>query len=153
MPALMHHAPRLRLACGWLACTRPTSFVIPVLQVGALGLACVPPQTGAAGLILGRPAQGGLRGAALDAFRLVLGTRLLSNALATLMVPLPLPVAAVTNAATVLLTRNNEQLCQTEVGAVLCHAGLCCAMLGYAVPRCALLPLVMPCSAGCCAPS
>ena len=46
------------------------------------------------------------------------GTRLLSNCIITLAFPLPLPLAAATHLAVVLLTRNNAQYCQTEVGGV-----------------------------------
>ncbi|KAL4424669.1 hypothetical protein ABPG77_004476 [Micractinium sp. CCAP 211/92] len=95
---------------------RHRAWAVPAIRVGTH---LVPmqrsAQTGGAALLLGRPAQEGLPGVALDAFRLMVGTRLLGNVLATLMVPLPLPVAAATNAATVLLTRNNQQLCQTEL--------------------------------------
>lgn len=70
---------------------------------------------GITGLMLGKPPRRGLHGALLDCLRLVAGMRMIGNVMATLLVPMPLPVAAVTNAAIVLLLRNNEPLCQTEL--------------------------------------
>ncbi|KAL4420401.1 hypothetical protein ABPG75_010057 [Micractinium tetrahymenae] len=72
-------------------------------------------QVGIGGLVLGRPPRRGLRGALLDALRLVTGMRLVGNVMAALLVPLPLPVAAATNAIVVLLMRNNQGVCQTQL--------------------------------------
>ncbi|KAL4424668.1 hypothetical protein ABPG77_004475 [Micractinium sp. CCAP 211/92] len=95
---------------------RHRAWIVPLLRVITH---LVPQQRasgkGITGLMLGRPPKEGLHGAMLDAFRLVAGMRMVGNVMATLLVPMPLHVAAATNAAIVLLLRNNEPLCRTEL--------------------------------------
>ncbi|KAL4421800.1 hypothetical protein ABPG77_009606 [Micractinium sp. CCAP 211/92] len=66
-----------------------------------------------AGLMLRSAAQPGPAGAALDALRILLGTRLLPTTLVTLLFPLPGPLLAVAavHAASVGLTVNNAAYC------------------------------------------
>ena len=89
--------------------------------------ASMPLQAASAGLLMRHTPSPGLLGLLRDALRLLQGIRLLSNSLITLVFPLPLPLAAATHLSVVLLTRNNEQYCQTQVGCEWHLGVVCCA--------------------------
>ncbi|PSC71748.1 inactive serine protease 54 isoform X2 [Micractinium conductrix] len=69
----------------------------------------------AGGLMMTVPPSPGLLGAGSDFLRLLLGMRLLANCIITLLFHLPLPLAAATHIAVVLLTRNNAAYCSAEL--------------------------------------
>ena len=69
--------------------------------------------------MMAQPPSPGLLGAAGDFLRLLLGTRLLSTCAITLLFRLPLPLAAATHTAVVLLARNNAAYCEAQVGGQL----------------------------------
>ncbi|KAL4420402.1 hypothetical protein ABPG75_010058 [Micractinium tetrahymenae] len=91
-------------------------WLIPVCRIG---LHLMPSQrsaaTGSSGLLMSRAPQPGLAGAAMDAVRLGLGLRLLPNSLISLLFRLPLLLGIATHTAVVLLTRNNEEYCQSQL--------------------------------------
>ena len=72
-------------------------------------------QEGAAGIMISRPPTPGMRGLAVDVVRLLVGLRLASAVLITLLIRVPLPIAACAHACVVLLTRNNEAYCASQV--------------------------------------
>lgn len=97
--APLPHASRRRNLCALAPLPRSQETVAGVMLHGA-------PRHGAAGAVV-------------DALRVLLGCRLLSNALITLLFPLPLPLAAAVHAAVVALTVNSNGYCDTPVGARL----------------------------------
>lgn len=70
---------------------------------------------GSSSLQLGKPPLLGAAGAAMDAWRVLVGTRLLQQAAISLAIRLPLPMNALITVGGVLLTRNNGAFCKTEV--------------------------------------
>ena len=82
----------------------------------------------------------------LDCTRLLVGLRLLPNALITLLFPLPLPLAAVTHVFVFLLTRNDEAYCATEARPPKHCPGLLARVHVWArcCSPCAAFPLAPP---------
>ena len=92
-----------------------------LLRAARQPLACMPTllpvQAQSAALLMSRTPHPGIRSAAGDWLRVLIGTNLISSCLLTLLVPLPLPLAAATHAALLLLTSNTAGICRSEVGA------------------------------------
>lgn len=76
---------------------------------------CRHPQETVAGVLLHGAPLPRAAGAAFDALRILLGVRLLSNAMISLLFPLPLPIAAAVHAAIVALTANSDAYCSAPV--------------------------------------
>lgn len=65
----------------------------------------------AAGVLLNQPPRPGWRGAAADWMNVLNGLNLTGQLLLALLFALPLPVAAATHWAVLLLTHSTQQLC------------------------------------------
>ncbi|PSC71686.1 KRAB-A domain-containing 2-like [Micractinium conductrix] len=114
----------------------------PLLRITSMALPRQRSATSAAGgLMMAQPPSPGLLGAAGDFLRLLLGTRLLSTCAITLLFRLPLPLAAATHTAVVLLARNNAAYCEAQLlAAPLAQERIAALVAALDVSTLAVLP-------------